>query len=223
MVAKWKYITKARLDAARVAIENALADRDILNALSVAGYGEAELWEGQALYLEAMAQASQQELEGREEKTPVDAARKALMNAWIKAERAYVHTRRTARAAFRRDPKTFIALKLNHARKTSLSGWLEQATIFYNDLLQDDGRGAVLANLGYDRDRLEDELMQVQGVAEAQRAYEEASQKAAGMASTVLIDLVPAQLDAWMAGFQTTAEEALKDHPQWLEKLGFSL
>jgi hypothetical protein len=222
VVSKWKYITKARLDAARVAIENTLADRDILTALSVAGYGEAELWEGQALYLEAMAQASQQDEEAHKEETPSDVARKALMNAWIKAERDYVHTRRTARAAFRSDPKTFIALKLNQARKTSLSGWLEQATIFYNDLLQDDDRVAILANLGYDRSRLEDELVQVQSVSEAQRAYEEASQKAAGMASTVLIDLVPAQLDAWMAGFQATAEEALKDHPQWLEKLGFS-
>jgi hypothetical protein len=38
----------------------------------------------------------------------------------------------------------------------------------------------------------------------------------------VLVDVVPAQLDAWMAGFQATAREALRDHPQWLEKLGFS-
>ena len=218
-MSKWRYITEERLDEARVAIENALADRDILTALSVAGYGEADLWEGQALYLEAQALASQQE---PEEETPADAARKALMNAWVGAERAYVHTRRTARVAFRSNPKTFIALNLNQVRKTSLAGWLEQATTFYNDLLQDDDRVAVLANLGYDRARLEDELTQVHGVSEAQAMYEEASQKAAEMASTVLIDVVPAQLDAWMAGFQATAREALKDHPQWLEKLGFS-
>jgi hypothetical protein len=221
-VSKWSYIAKERLDEARVAIENALADRDILTALSVAGYGEAELWEGQALYLEAQAQASQQDWEEDGEETPADVARKALMNAWIKAERTYVRTRRTARAAFRSSPKTYIALKLNHARRTSLAGWLEQATAFYDDLLQDDNRVAVLAGLGYDRARLEDELAQVQGVLEAQRAYEEASQKAAGMAGTVLIDVVPAQLDAWMAGFQATAREALRDHPRWLEKLGFS-
>jgi hypothetical protein len=216
-MSKWKYIAKERLNEARVAIENALADRDILTALSVAGYGEAELWEGQALYLEA--QASQQE---PEEETPADAARKALMDAWVRAERAYVHTRRTARVAFRSDPKTFIALKLNEVRKTSLVHWLEQATTFYNDLLQDENRVAVLAKLGYDRARLEDELAQVQAVSEAQAAYEAASQKVAEMASTVLIDVVPAQLDAWMAGFQATAREALRDHPQWLEKLGFS-
>jgi hypothetical protein len=218
-VSKWKYVAKERLDEARVAIENALADRDILTALSVAGYGEAELWEGQALYLEAQAQASQQE---PEEETPADAARKALMNAWVSAERAYVHTRRTARVAFRSAPKTFIALQLNQVRKTSLVHWLEQATTFYSDLLQDEGRVAALASLGYDRARLEDELAQVQAVSEAQAAYEEASQKAAEMASTVLVDVVPAQLDAWMAGFQATAREALRDHPQWLEKLGFS-
>jgi hypothetical protein len=215
---KWQYITEERLSAARIAIENALADRDILTALSVAGYGESELWEGQALYLEARAQSHR--MPEVEEETAVSEAKKALMRAWVDAEQAYVHTRRAARAVFRGDPETYIALKLNMVRKTSLDGWLGQASDFYNGLLDDQGCVDVMANVGYDRARLMEELGQVQAVSQAREVYESEAQKAATMTSTVLVDIVPVQLDAWMAGFEAAARTVLKDHPQWLKKLG---
>lgn len=200
--------------AARVMIENALADEEVGRALISYGYHKEKLMAGKRLYDEAAAlQNAQKKVYGER-----IAATAAFYNARKTANEQYMKTLKVARVAFKDDPKADQALMLRGDRKQSFSEWLEQAQVFYENILKDSDLMNAFSGYGYSPDRLRQEaallkqaviksLAQKQKTGEAQEA-------------TALRDNKRDELARWISGLQAVVKVALQDDPQQLEKLG---
>ena len=204
-----------RLLAAQVAIDNGLGDAGVLAALSAFGYDQARLGEGRALYEEVLALVNRQKAEYGDQFE----ATQAVTSAWEEANAAYGVALKVARVAFQGNQKARAALMLGGQRKQTLSGWLEQATAFYSNLLDDAGLMAALGNFGYDRAKLEAGQALVQAVVAANLVQEK--EKGEAQEATKQRDAKLDALDGWMSDFKAIAQVALEEHSQWLEKLGF--
>ncbi len=203
-----------RLMAAQVAIDNALSDAGIRDAMGMFGYDEEKLTSARALYDEALALVSKQKAEYGEQFEATETVRAA----WDEANAAYMRTLKVARIALRDNTMAHGALELDGKRKESITGWMGQATNFYLNLLAGAGMMAALANFGYNQTKLEAEQALVQAVAEANAVQER--EKGEAQEATKLRDARLDELDQWMADFKAIAQLALEENPQWLEKLG---
>lgn len=215
MMVQTKHSIEERLLAAQVAIDSALSDADILAALTPFSYDEARLQEGRALYEEALALVNQQKAEYGEQYE----ATEKLHAAWETANTAYMRALKVARLILKGNPRAEAALILRGKRKKSLSGWIEQATAFYTNLLANPDFMAEMAQYTYDEARVTAEAALVQAVVEANVA--QAQERGEAQEATKQRDARLDALDAWLSKFKGFAEVALADHPQRLEKLGF--
>ena len=139
--------------------------------------------------------------------------------AWDEADAAYMRTFKVARVAFKDSAKGQAAMMLSGTRKHSLSGWIEQATAFYSNLLGNADLLAAMAAFGYDQARLAAEQALVQKVVTANLVQEK--EKGEAQDATKQRDAKLDALDTWMSDFKAIATVALEERPQWLEKLGF--
>lgn len=204
-----------RMLAAQVAIDGALGDAEVLALLTPYGYTEVRLREGRALYDEVMALVRQQRLEYGEQYQ----ASHETDDAWERAKDAYARTLKVARVAFKENEKAEAALGLRGARRTSLAGWLEQATLFYRNLLDNPDLLAVMEPLASPRAKLEQELTLVEAVRSAN--VMQAKETGEAHEATKRRDAKLSLLSAWLSDFRTIAQAALAERPQLLEKLGF--
>jgi len=205
----------ARLLAAQVAIDNALANPDILAALEIFNHGVTKLTVGRTLYEEVLPLVNQQKLEYGEQYEATETV-KAL---WAEADAAYMRTLKVARVALRDNVKAQAAMMLTGPRKRTLSGWIEQVEAFYGNLLANADLLAAMAFFGYNQTKLEAEAALLQAVRAANLIQEK--EKGEAQEATKLRDAKMDELDAWMADFKAIAQVALEEHPQWLEILGF--
>jgi hypothetical protein len=204
-----------RLLAADVAINNALNNATIRDALALFGYNEAKLAAGQNLLATAQAEVNRQKVEYGEQYE----ASQTLAAAWDAAKAPYTRTLAVARVAFKGNAKADAALMLNGRRKETLSGWLEQAEALYGNLTSQPGLLEDLSSFGYDLPKVTTEYDLVQAVREANLAQE--AEKGDAQQSTKTRDAAMDALDDWLADFKQIAIAALSDAPQQLEKLGF--
>ena len=211
-----KQTIDARLLAAQVAIDNARGDAGILAAMGVFGYDEERLGVGRALYGEAQTLVSRQKAEYGEQFE----ATAAVQTAWDEGNAAYMRTFKVARVALKGNPKARAAMMLSGDRKRTLSGWLEQTTAFYANLMADAKLMAAMGIFGYDQAKLEAEQVLMQAVVKANLVQEK--EKGEAQEATKLRDARLDELDQWMSDFKAIAQVALEENPQWLEKLGFS-
>ncbi len=205
-----------RLLAAQVAIDNALGDAEVLAALGIFGYDQARLQAGRALYEEAQALVNRQKAEYGDQFE----ATAALQAAWDEADAAYMRALKVARLALKDNPKARAAMMLGGRRKQSLSGWIEQATAFYANLLDAADLMAAMGGFGYDQVRLEAEQALVQAAVTANLTQEK--EKGEAREATAQRDAKLDELDEWMSDFKVIAVLALEENRQRLEKLGFS-
>lgn len=203
-----------RLLAAQVATGNALADPDILNALTAFGYDTARITAGKNLTDEVADLIARQKKEYGEQYQ----ASAQVQEAWDRADRAYMKTLKIARIALRDNVMAQNALGLTGHRKNSLSGWLEQAERFYRNLLSDETLLTAMAEFGYTAEKLQAEQELVEAVHSANLIQEK--EKGEAQDATEKRDARADELDRWMADFKQVARIALEDNPQWLEKLG---
>lgn len=209
-----KSIAQRLLDA-EVAINNTLSSPGILTAVTPFGYTQERLETARALNQEARELTDRQKMAyGRQFE-----ATQTVQKAWDEAALAYSAAVKIARIAFRDSPTAQNALSINGARKKTLSGWLDQARRFYNNMLQDPEFIAAMVPFSYDQAKLEAEAALVQAVATAS----EAQDKARGVAqeATQLRDAKLDELDRWLADYKAVAEIALAASPQQLEQLGW--
>ena len=206
-----------KINRARVAIDNALSDEPIKALLIPFGYGDAKLTEGKALYEKVIALNQKQAKEYGEKL----AATKEKDTLHDTAHQQYMDAVDLARIVFRDNVKASLALGLNGRRKETLSGWVEQATQFYSNLLADPDLISAISGFGYTQEKLQAELAQVQAVpaAMASQAKEDGESQAATKERDAAVD----EMDQWMADFKVVARIALKDHDQWIEKLGLAV
>lgn len=103
-------------------------------------------------------------------------------------------------------------------RKQSLSGWLEQAQVFYANITNDDAMINALTEYGYTAAKLKDEfdfLNQVIAKNDNQKR-ETGEAQAATQARDKKLD----ELAKWVSDLRAVAKVALAEDLQQLEKLG---
>ena len=216
-MSKPKVSIDERLTTAQVAIDNALSDEPIKELLVPFGYDDAKLNEGKALLEQTVTLNQKQDKEYGEQ----FAATQELHSLQTTAHKQYMDAVALARIKFRDDVKAWQALGLNGKRKVSLSGWVEQATKFYTNLIADSDLVTAMSGYGYTAEKLQAELDQVKTVpdANANQSREMGEAQAATKERDASLD----DLDQWMSDFKTVAKIALKDHDQWIEKLGLAV
>ena len=204
-----------RLLEARVAINNSINTPLILAAVTPYGYDLLRLQAALALHdeVQRLDEAQSQEY-GDQYGATVE-----VQQAWAAAKSAYIPALKIARIAFRDDHGAQQALGLGGVRKQSLGGWLEQAALFFNNLLRNEGYLAVMLPFSFDVAKLTAGSALVTALDEANERQEQNvgdAQKA-----TQLRDKKLDELDQWMADYKTVAVIALADTPQETEKLGW--
>lgn len=209
-----KSIAQRLLDA-ELAIDNTLSNQDILTAVTPYGYDEAALEAARDLQREAMALHEQQQQEYGEQYE----ATAVLREAWDTAADAYGAALKIARIAFRGNETAHKALGLGGSRKQSLSGWLDQARLFYNNMLRTPEFIAAMTPYTYNETKLEAEAALVEAVANANEAQEK--ERGEAQQATKVRDAKMDELDQWLADYKAIAEVALAVSPQSLEQLGF--
>ena len=214
MAKKNRTIDERLLDA-QVAIDNALGDTGILNALTVYGYNSAKINAGKALLTSAQELVNKQKAEYGEQ---YEASEK-VEKAWDEADEEYMKTVKVARIALKDDVKAQTSLMLSGKRKATLSGWIEQADAFYSNLTKDTTLMNKMSAFGYNTTKLNTESALVKKVKDANLEHEK--EKGDAQDATQKRDIKIEELDAWMSDFKGIAYVALDENPQWLEKLGY--
>jgi hypothetical protein len=203
-----------QLHRAEVAFDNTIRDKTIIDATSKYGYGPEKIAEGQGIYTEALAlQQAQTAAYGDQYE-----ATHNLKTAWKRANSYFSKTYRIARIAFRGNKKAELALMLKGGVKRDYGGWIEQATVFYSNLIEEGKFLAVMENYSFDRAHLLEEKALVDEVEKANSRQELA--KGQAIEATHTRDSKLDELNNWYKDFIGIAEIALEESPQYLEALG---
>ena len=198
----------------QVAIDNALADAQLQQALAAYGYTAARLEQGRQLYQTVLGLQHRQQSGYGGQRTASDAANAA----WKQANETYMRLSKVARVALKEQQGDCLALGLNGARKQSFAGWLAQVQQFYTNAL---AQQAVLARLG-EFGVTEAKLKAGQAlVVAAEAAYAtQKRDKDAAQQATQARNAALRQLTRWHGDFVKLARIAFEDEPQRLEQLG---
>ncbi|HUM69392.1 MAG TPA: hypothetical protein PLK31_11160 [Chloroflexota bacterium] len=204
-----------RLLNAEIAIKNTLSTPEILTAVTPYGYDQASLEAALALHAEVMELVELQQQEYGEQFE----ATATVREAWDAAADVYSDAIKIARIAFRGNETARNALGLGGARKQSLSGWLDQARLFYNNMLRNPAFITTMTPYTYDQTKLEPEAALVEAVAAANEVQEK--ERGEAQQATKVRDAKLDELDQWLADYKAIAQVALAGSPQLLEGLGF--
>ena len=202
------------LSDAQVAIDNTLNNPEILNAIKDFGYTSAKIQQGKALYNAAAAAQLAQTAEAGDQV----AATATLNDAWEAARKSYMRFVKVARVALKNDAGASTQLDLKGDRKRSLSGWLAQATQFYNNALSNKSVLLALKEFGITEPKLKAGLNELKAVETANLAQEK--EKGEAQAATQKRDAALDALQDWLSDYLAIAKIALEDNPQLLEGLG---
>lgn len=205
-----------RLESARLALTNALAESDLLNALTEYGYDEARLQQGKGLYESAMSVwQSQQARQSRRR-----AATATYNRAEAAANRAYMRGVKLCRTLYRDDATTYHALGLAGTRDRTFARKVAQMRLFYTTALGSPAILATLAGYGVSESQLQADFALVTAL-EAARSQREVESGAVQDATQSRRQALTT-LDRWMRDFVAIARLALEEHPQRLEMLGLA-
>ena len=203
-----------RFSAADVFIHNAMVAPDIREAFARAGRDEAYFQEGQTLLTNARRLHERQQAEYGDQYEATD----DLYEARNAADDAYMRHMQLARIAFTDDPSAQKALLLTGRRKGSHAGWIDQATTFYNNLLESDEMKARITSFGVSPTELEATQTAVGRVAELRRI--QLNRTGEAQEATRHRDAALDVLAGWMSENKALARVLMADQPQQLEKLG---
>jgi hypothetical protein len=201
-----------RLTLAGLALSNA-ADVEVAPLLAAHGYTIERLAEGQALLTAArQALSRRQELRGvqRERSRQFQEARRA-------ARQKYIALATVARRLFKDRPGLLVQLGIQGATPDSFAALL-QAGVTLLDNLADPAIAAELAEYGHTAERIAEIAAAFQTLKQANDAHEAA--KGDTQQATRDLQAAMSALDNWISRFRTVARDALRDYPDFLEKLG---
>ena len=203
-----------RLNAANVAISNAVSDARIGKYLGEYGYQTPKLSEGKAL-LEAADGAVKRQVAAIGDKKAAAARENSAEKA---ARTAYQNLSQVARAAFGKDKASLAVLGLTGPMPVPLSLFLTMAMALFDNASHKAEIASVLANYGYNTEKLARERGKIAELSAAIQAHEAAS--GAAQQATFEQNRAMEALDYWMGSFVRVAKVALREEPQLLEKLG---
>jgi hypothetical protein len=138
--------------------------------------------------------------------------------SWTDVYAKYMITLKVVRVAFHRETGKLQDFHATGKRHRSLSGWLNDARIFYTNLQQTPGALETMALYGYMAERLQEEQQQVEEVA---RLHSKQLEETGGaQQSTKERDKAFDDLCDWFSDLRAVARIALYEKPQLLEGLG---
>jgi hypothetical protein len=214
VMAKPKQGISERLNAANVAISNALSDAQVGKLLGEYGYQTPKLSEGKALYEAADGAVKAQVAKMGDRKAAT--AREAAADKT--ARTAYQNLAQVARAAFARDKASLAILGLTGPMPVPLPLFLTMATALFDNASHKPEVAQVLAQHGFTTDKLAKERGKIVELSAAMQAQESAS--GAAQQATFEQNKAMETLDNWMSAFVRIAKVAIREQPQLLEKLG---
>lgn len=202
-----------RLNQAQVALDNAQNHPEVGPLLAAYGYDAAKLQAGRAKYDQAHAlhQAQKEEYAQQHEAT------RSLQAKWDTANSEYMRLVKVGRVAFQTQGLILEKLGLLGRRKESLSGWLDQASVFFNEALADQSVIAGYAAYGIAEQRLQDARDLYRDVETANTEQEK--EKGEAQQSTKDRDKALDDLGGFIADLRKIARIALEGRPQLLEML----
>lgn len=206
-----EYPISVRLSSIETALNAPSTITEIGTLLEPLGYDQAKIAEGKQLLADAKALVNRQKVEYGEQYE----ASEIVNDARAAATRVYTPTLTLARIALKREPAAPAALALHGARKRTLSGWLEQATTFYSNLLANPQWVAEMAKFNRDQAALEAEQSVIQTLVAANLNQEQ--EKGEAQAATRARDAKLDELYDWYADYRDVAVIALDGHPEWIE------
>ena len=202
------------LTKANVAIYNGIENPELANILAGFGYDANRLNKGKKLCDNAEKLHQKQVMEYGEQ---YDATRE-LEEARLKANLVYMKHVKIARVALKNKIGDWDKLQLNGKRKKSLSGWLAQASLFYNNVLADDILVEQMQEYGINKTKLQEGQRLVN---KAEAAYaKQLNELGEAQDATKARDEAADELQHWYSDYVEIARVALEDKPQYLEIMG---
>lgn len=208
-------MTLADLLHAAGRVANNARDADLLERLTPIGFGEDAL-EG----LDALIAALEQRKQARETRYGEQLGATETVEADWKDfyEKTYMVHVDIARAVFRREPDARRRLGLTGRRRRDKAGRYDQALLLYTNALADADLRARLAVRGLDEPTLQAAADRVTAIQKADFKQDDHI----GLAKRATREREEAEraLAEWLSVFRDIVRPALKDQPEWLERLG---
>lgn len=203
-----------RLVAAKMAINNSLAEADIKDVLQELGFDEARLQAGLDLYKETEKLYQEQKREYSDQY----AATEEFNNALQEAKVAYKKYTTAAKLALLDSHTLKNSLGLNQGPQFTISDWLTQGRLFYTSALQSQEVLETLQEFAVTPEKLQAGLQLVDTAEELySRQQVEISE---AQQATRDRDAAFAELDRFMYKLNKVARVLLTEKPEHLEKLG---
>ncbi|MCF8263043.1 MAG: hypothetical protein K9I99_00960 [Melioribacteraceae bacterium] len=202
------------LNTVTVALENALNNSGVAAYLAELGYTADTINFGKNLYNEAFNLHRKQQIEYAEKFSATDELNKARQ----KASLTYMKFIKLARIKFKDNRGVYTELGLSGKRKLNLSGWLNQAKMFYANLLTNEEAKTGLSTFGITNEKLLEGKALVDAVETAQSIQRKESGEA--QQATKDRDSKIDELESWYSDFVSVARIALEEKPQYLEMFG---
>ncbi len=199
------------LERARLAIQGALANPEMIKALTPLGFDRKEILKGLELQqsMQLKQQVRQREQNGQKEST------QQMRIAFDTAFRQYMEHVKLARLIFPVRSREWNDLGLGGKRSRSLAGWLAEAQTFYQNTLPIADRFALR---GITAGELSQAQAMIEAVADA-RVQQNKSRSTYQIAKEKR-DTEREALQQWMRKFVKAARYAFDQDPQQLEALG---
>lgn len=197
-----------QLNKAQLAIANSLADAEISTAVAQYGYDETKLNAGMALYTTALTAVNAQAAAKGDQK----AATAELKTKQKAAHDAFQAAAKIARAALDGDDLTTLGLDGSTPRDTA--GFIQAGYTLFDNAKE----SGLLADFGYDTDRVNAERAKIAAFDAANQAQEIA--KGAAQQATQDQNAALDAMNEWTAQYLKIAKVALRGKKQLLEKIG---
>jgi hypothetical protein len=201
---------------ASTAIENALNTAEILNSLTLFGYDVRRLEEGKSILYAAEVANQQKDKEYSLKYQQTDEKQKIR----VEAEKKYRMFVKVARIAFKDSNVKQKQLRITGKRESTLEGFIQDATLFYNISISNQEILNGLGTFGITSEALQAGLEEVIKLQTLHSSQTQAKGKAES--STEIRDVKIKALDTWLADFIKISRIALAGTPQLLEALGIS-
>ena len=202
------------LTTSKMVLDNADSSDEIKKLMKAYGYDEQRLKQGRELLKKAEALQHEKENEYGQQYQ----ASQALAQARDQANKVYMRFVKIARVALKDNVAAMMKLGLFSSRKASYSGWLEQAKLFYGNLLTDNAALTAMAGFGIGADALKEGQALLDKVEHAYSVQKKEMSEA--QQATADRDQAIDALNDWLSDFIAIARIALEERPQLLEQLG---
>ena len=199
---------------AGTAINNALTNHSIKNALAEFGYDDVKLREGLSIFQKANELHMKQIKEYGDQYTATDAvnvAREALSALYMK------HLK-IARISFRSERGIYQELQMAGKRSITHSGFINQVDAFYSNAVNNSKVVKGLSAFGIGKDQLQEGLKLLNDMRAKYRI--QLKEMGEAQSATDARNKAIEDMSRWFSDFTSISRIALEENPQHLEMLG---